>query len=85
MGTAAGPALVIALADHGCGALGRGDWPAVESFLEEARTAVQQFGLDDYTESTLAYTLAARAALQHRRRRTGTRRRHTGGRRCGHY
>ena len=44
-------------------ALGRGDWTAVESFVEEARSAVQQFGLGDYTESALAYTLAARAAL----------------------
>ncbi len=64
MGTAAGPALVIALAERGYCALGRGDWPAVESFVEEARSAVRQFGLDDYTESALAYTLAARAALQ---------------------
>ena len=64
MGTAAGPGLVIALAERGYCALGRGDWPAVESFVEEARSAVRQFGLDDYTESALAYTLAARAALQ---------------------
>ena len=64
MGTAAGPALVIALAERGYCALDRGDWPGVESFVEEARSAVRQFGLDDYTESALAYTLAARAALQ---------------------
>ena len=64
MGTAAGPALVVALAERGYCAICRGDWPAVESFVEEARSAVQQYGLDDYTESALAYTLAARAALQ---------------------
>ena len=33
----------------------------MESFVEEARTAVRQFGLDDYTESAAAYTLAALA------------------------
>ena len=64
LGTGAGPALAIALAERGYCALGRGDWPAVDSFVEEARSAVQQFGLGDYTESALAYTLAARAAMQ---------------------
>ena len=64
LGTGAGPGVVIALAERGYCALGRGDWPAVESFVEEALSAVQQFGLGDYTESALAYTLAARAALQ---------------------
>ena len=60
---AAGAAVVLALAARGSCALGRGDWPAVESFVEEAGSAVQQFGLGDYTESALAYTLTARVAL----------------------
>ena len=63
LGTSAGAGVVLALAARGYCALGRGDWTAVESFVEEARSAVQQFGLGDYTESALAYTLAARAAL----------------------
>ena len=64
LGTGSGPALVVALAERGYCALDRGDWTAVECFVEEARAAVQQFGLGDYTESALTYTLAARAALQ---------------------
>ena len=72
MGTAAVPALVIALAERGFCALDHGDWPAVESFVEEARSSVHQFDLDDYTESALAYTLAARCCAPTRRHRTGT-------------
>ena len=64
-GTSAGAGIVIALAARGYCALGRGNWTAVDSFAEEARSAVQEFGLGDYTESALAYILAARAALHH--------------------
>ena len=51
LGTSAGAAMVLALAARGYCALGRGDWAAVESFVEEARSAVQQFGLGDYTRA----------------------------------
>ena len=62
-GAGAWAALVIALAARGYRAFGRGDWAAAESFLDEARSAMQQFGLSDYAESALAYNLAARVAL----------------------
>ena len=58
-----GPATVVALAERGFCALGRGDWPAVERFVEEAHSGVQQFDLWDYTTSALSFILAARAAL----------------------
>ena len=56
-------ALVIALAERGFCAIGRGDWPAVETFAAEALSIVEQFDLDHYTDSAPAYILAARAAL----------------------
>ncbi len=43
--------------------MGRGDWHAVESFAAEAASVIQEFVLDDYAESALAFTLAARAAI----------------------
>ena len=56
--------LVVALAERGFCAIGRGDWPAVQRFVEEAHAAVQQFGLGEYTASALSFVLAARAALR---------------------
>ena len=50
-----GPATVVALAERGFCALGRGDWPAVERFVEEAHSGVQQFDLWDYTTSALSF------------------------------
>ena len=64
LGTNSGAGIVTALAARGFCALDRGDWAAVEIFVEEALSAVRQFDLGDYTESSLAFTLAARAALR---------------------
>ena len=61
--TGVGPGVVVALAERGFCAIGRGDWSAVVSFVEEARSVVQQFDLGDYAESALTFILAARSAL----------------------
>ena len=63
MGAGAGPSVMIALAERGFCAMQGGDWPAVQSFVEEASSAVQEFGLGEYTASALSFVLAARAAL----------------------
>ena len=63
MGAGAGPTVMIALAERGFCAMQGGDWPAVQRFVEEARSAEQEFGLTEYTASALSFVLAARAAL----------------------
>ena len=63
VGTGVGPGLVVALAERGFCAIGHGDWPAVERFVEEALSVVHQFDIGDYAESALTFILAARAAL----------------------
>ena len=63
MGAGAGPSVVAGLAERGFCAIGRDDWRAVRSFVEEASSAVRQFHLGEYTASALSFVLSARAAL----------------------
>ena len=65
MGAGAGPSVMIALAERGFCAMQGGDWPAVQRFVEEARSAEQEFGLGEYTASALSFVLARALALHH--------------------
>ena len=58
------PALSIALAERCLVAIEHRDWHQAESFVDRARTIVENGRLDDYVPITLVYAVAARTAAR---------------------
>ena len=54
-----------ALSERAAIALGRGAWVEAEELTERALRTIRRFGLEEYSTSALAYSVAARLALRH--------------------
>jgi LuxR family maltose regulon positive regulatory protein len=67
------PGALVGISERGLIAAAHGRWDAAAEFAESALALIDQWPLDDYAESALAFALAARVAL-HNGDATGARR-----------